>query len=61
VVSVDGDMALIIIRTRIERCAGLVKLVQRAKRRQAEAPVELVFTTQDFVPEHNCMSMQIRI
>src|SRR6266446_8879618 len=32
VLSVDGDMALIIIRARTERCAGFVKLVQRAKR-----------------------------
>ena len=36
VLAVDRDMALIIIRVRIERCAGLVKLAQRAKGRQAE-------------------------
>src|SRR5438128_3415886 len=57
VLAVDRDMALIIIRARIERCAGLAKLVQRAKGRQAEASAEIVFTTQDLVAEHDCMSV----
>src|SRR4029453_16691684 len=37
VLSVDGYMALIIIRDRIEPCAGLVKLAQCAKGRFAKA------------------------
>src|SRR5262249_50988774 len=57
VVAVARDMALIIIRARIERCAGLVKLIQRAKGRQAKASAEIVFTTQDLVAEHDCMSI----
>src|SRR5262244_361469 len=55
--AVDCDMALIIIRARIERCAGLVKLAQCAKGRYAEASAEIVFTTQDLVGKHDCMSM----
>ena len=55
--AVDRDMALVIIGTRIERCAGLVKLVQRAKGRQAKASAEIVLTTQDLVTEHDVMSV----
>jgi hypothetical protein len=57
VLAVDCDMALIIIRVRIERCAGLVKLAQCAKGRYAEAPAKIVFTMQDVVAKHDCMSM----